>query len=67
MATIDFKKWQTRTVLAVIVALLIFGGVLFVTPIYGLNITAQTTQGSSTVGGWFGELVPTVHYGYSGG
>lgn len=61
MAGIDFKKWQSRTVLAVILALIIFGAVISVTPIYGFNITPQTTQGSSFVGGWFGELVPTTH------
>jgi hypothetical protein len=63
MAGIDFKKWQSRTILAVILALIICGGVLSVTPIYGFNISPQSTQGTSTVGGSFGDLVPT-HLGY---
>ena len=71
MAGIDFKKWLSRTslstTLAIIVALIIFVGVFSVTPIYGLNITPQSTQGSSFAGGSFGNLVPTLpgHYGYS--
>ena len=67
MALIDFKKWQSRTMLAVILALLIFGGVLYVTPIYGFNITPQSTPGASYVGGSFGNLVPPAHQGYAGG
>lgn len=67
MAVIDFRKWQSRTILAVILALIIFGGILSVTPIYGLNITPQSTQGSSYVGGSFGNLIPLTHQGYTGG
>jgi hypothetical protein len=63
MAGIDFKKWQSRTILAVILALIISGAVLSVTPIYGFNISPQSTQGTSYVGGSFGDLVPT-HLGY---
>jgi hypothetical protein len=63
MAGIDFKKWQSRTILAVILALIISGAVLSVTPIYGFNINPQSTQGTSNVGGSFGDLVPT-HLGY---
>ncbi len=67
MATIDFKKWQSKTVLAIIIGLIIFGAVISVTPIYGLNITPQSINGSSYVGGSFGELLPVYHSGYSGG
>ena len=63
MAIIDLKKWQNRTGLAVLLGLLVFILILSVTPIFGFNITPQTTQGSATVGGWFGELVP-VQAGY---
>jgi hypothetical protein len=65
MALIDLKKWQNRTVVAVLLGLLIFIAILSVTPIFGFNITPQSTQGSATVGGWFGELVP-AHAGYGG-
>jgi hypothetical protein len=65
MAFIDLKKWQNRTAVAVLLGLLIFIAILSVTPIFGFNITAQATQGSATVGGWFGELVP-VQAGYGG-
>ena len=58
MAGIDFKKWQSKTILSVVVALIIFTVVLSVTPIYGFNITTQSTHGSSFTGGSFGELVP---------
>jgi len=64
MAGIDFKKWQTRTAVAVLLGLIIFVTVLYVTPIYGFNITPQTTQGSSHVGGWFGELTPPTNTPY---
>ena len=67
MAKIDLKKWQYKTGFAVLLALIIFALVFSLTPIYGFNITPGSTQGSSQVGGWFGELVPTVHTGYSGG
>ncbi len=60
MAGIDFKKWQSKTILAVVLALIIFSVVLSVTPIYGFNITTQSTHGYSFVGGSFGELVPTT-------
>ena len=66
MAMIDLKKWQNRTALAVLLGLLIFIAVLYVTPIFGFNISPQATQGSASVGGWFGELVP-VQAGYTGG
>jgi hypothetical protein len=62
LAGIDFKKWQSKTILGVVLALFIFTIVLSVTPIYGFNITSQSTQGSSFVGGSFGELVPTHPY-----
>ncbi|MGA9048003.1 MAG: hypothetical protein WB588_03330 [Dehalococcoidia bacterium] len=69
MARIDINKWQSRTILAVIMGLIIFVTVFSVTPIYGLNITPQSTHGASYVGGSFGELVPTLpqHQGYGGG
>jgi hypothetical protein len=66
MAGIDFKKWQTRTAGAVLIGLLVFILVLFVTPIYGFNITPQTVQGFSNVGGNYGALTP-VQAGYAGG
>ncbi|MGD0354804.1 MAG: hypothetical protein ABSB31_05105 [Dehalococcoidia bacterium] len=67
MAGIDFKKWQYRTILATVVGIIIIVGVLSVTPIFGLNITPQSAQGASYVGGSFGDLVPTLpaHYGYT--
>ncbi len=63
---INMKKWQNRTGLAVILGLLVFVLFLFVTPIYGLNITPQTVQGFANVGGTYGELVP-INQGYTGG
>jgi len=69
MAGIDFKKWQSKTILAIVMGLIIIVGVVSVTPIFGLNITPQSTQGSSYAGGWFGNLESTLpgHYGYGGG
>ncbi len=60
MAGIDFKKWQSKTILAIVMGLIIIVGVYSVTPIYGLNISPQSTHGTSFVGGSFGELVPTL-------
>jgi hypothetical protein len=60
----DFKKWPARVVLAVLLTLVLFGAVYSVTPIYGLNITAQSAIGSSNIGGSFGQLNPTTNYGY---
>jgi hypothetical protein len=65
MAMIDFKKWQTRTAGAVLLGLLIFILVLFVTPIYGFNIGPQTVQGFANVGGNYGALT-NVQAGYGG-
>lgn len=60
MAKFDFKKWQSKTILAIVVGLIIIVGVLSVTPIYGFNITPQSAQGASYAGGSFGNLVPTT-------
>ncbi|MCX6007014.1 MAG: hypothetical protein NTZ34_07110 [Chloroflexi bacterium] len=65
MAIIDMKKWQNRTGLAVLLGLLVFILFLFVTPIYGFNITPQTVQGFANVGGNYGALTP-VQEGYGG-
>ena len=59
MIKIDFKKWPVRVVLAVLLTMVLFGAVISVTPIYGVNITPQSTTGSSNIGGSFGQLVPT--------
>lgn len=67
MSALDFKKWPVRVVLAVLLTMVMFGAVISVTPIYGLNITPQSTTGSSNIGGSFGQLVPTVHATYGGG
>jgi len=64
---IDFKKWPVRVVLAVLLTMVLFGAVISVTPIYGVNISPQSTTGSSNIGGSFGQLVPTTHNTYSGG
>jgi hypothetical protein len=61
---LDFKKWPARVVLAVFLTMVLFGAVYSVTPIYGLNITAQSATGSSNAGGSFGQLNPTLNYGY---
>jgi hypothetical protein len=58
MAKLDFKKWPTRVVLAVLMTMILFGAVISVAPIYGVNITPQSASGSSDVGGYFGRLVP---------
>jgi len=67
MIKLDFKKWPARIILAVFLTLILFGAVFSVVPIYGMNITPQSTTGSSNIGGWFGNLVPTVNTGYRGG
>ena len=67
MAKLDFKKWPARVVLAVLMTMILFGAVISVAPIYGVNITPQSTSGSSYIGGWYGNLVPTVHTTYGGG
>ncbi len=67
MIKLDFTKWPARVVLGVLLTMILFGAVFSVTPIYGVNITPQSTTGSSYIGGWFGNLVPTVHTTYSGG
>jgi hypothetical protein len=67
MAGINLKKWPYSIILAVVLALVIFSIVISVAPIYGFNITPGSTQGSSSVGGWFGELVPPTHSPYSSG
>jgi len=66
MPKFDFTKWPARVVLAVLLTMVLFGAVLSVTPIYGVNITPQSTTVSSYIGGWFGNLVPTVHNTYNG-
>ncbi len=63
---IDMKKWQNKTILAVLLALIVIGAVFSVTPIYGFNITPGSVQGSAMVGGSHGELVPNTQ-GYGGG
>jgi hypothetical protein len=63
MAVINLNKWQNRTAAAVLLGLLVFILVLFVTPIYGFNISPQTVQGFSNVGGQYGALIP-VQEGY---
>jgi hypothetical protein len=67
MINIDFKKWPARVVLAVLMTIVLFGAVISVAPIYGVNITPQSTTGVANIGGSFGTLVPTVHYSYSSG
>ena len=67
MLKLNFKKWPARVVLAVFFTLIIFGTVISVAPIYGVNITPHSTTGFSNTGGWFGQLVPTVQNNYSGG
>ncbi|MCX6004847.1 MAG: hypothetical protein NT082_04165 [Chloroflexi bacterium] len=67
MIKLDFKKWSVRVILAVFFSLILFGTVFSVAPIYGVNITPQSTTGSANTGGWFGNLVPTVHNGYGSG
>jgi len=62
MSKLDFKQWPVRVVLAVLLTMVLFGAVVAVTPIYGVNITAQSATGSSDVGGHFGQLVPTGVY-----
>ena len=67
MISLDFKKRPVRVILAVLLTMVLFGAVISVTPIYGVNITPQSTTGSSNVGGHFGQLVPMVHTTYRGG
>ena len=67
MSSLDFKKWPVRVVLAVLLTMVLFGAVISVTPIYGVNISPQSTTGFSNIGGSFGQLVPTTHTTYSGG
>jgi hypothetical protein len=57
------KRW----IWAVLLSLILFGMVLLVAPIYGVNIQSNATTGSSDTGGSFGQLRPLSVYGYSGG
>ena len=66
MLKLDFKHWSVRVVLAVLTTLVLTVAVYGVAPIYGVNITPQSTTGFSNIGGSFGQLVPT-HNTYSGG
>lgn len=67
MIKFDFKKGPAGVILAVLLTMVLFGAVISVTPIYGVNITPQSTTGSSNIGGWFGNLVPTGQATYGGG
>lgn len=55
------KRW----IWAVLLSLILFGMVLLIAPIYGLNIQPNSTMGFSDVGGYFGQLHPLS--AYSGG